>query len=63
MSHFNLTFKTYHIEISGDEWGMELLCDTENQAKEVMKALSYYYDSKNIPIHSMSVHRFGKLII
>jgi|KBSSwiStaDraftv2_1062776.scaffolds.fasta_scaffold2638661_1 hypothetical protein len=55
--------KTYSIEVGGEEWSMELLCDTPSQAKEVCKALELYYKHINEPLLYMNVTQYGRLIL
>jgi hypothetical protein len=49
-------FKTYAISIgSPNEWGMHILCDTPSQAREISKALKFYYEHLNEPIDCLEI--------
>jgi hypothetical protein len=54
--------KSYEINIGGDDWGMNLLCDTLSQAKEISKALKFYYDHEKVEIEYLVIEQKGEIL-
>jgi hypothetical protein len=56
------TLKSYEINIGGDDWGMNLLCDTLSQALSVASALEFYYKHEKIDIEYLEIEQQGRIL-
>lgn len=54
--------KSYEINIGGEEWGMNISCDTLSQAKEIAKALKFYYDHEKTWIAYLEIERNDEIL-
>lgn len=50
--------KRYAIVFGGEEWGMEILCDTPSQANELCKVFQSYYGDE---LDQLEIYEDGKL--
>ena len=56
------TLKSYEINIGGDEWGMNILCDTLSQAKEIARVLKFCYDHEKVLIEYLEIEQRGEIL-
>jgi hypothetical protein len=56
------TLKSYEINIGGDEWGMNILCDTLSQAKEISRVLKTCYAHEKVYIEYLEIEQKGTIL-
>jgi hypothetical protein len=54
--------KSYEINIGGDEWGMNILCDTLSQAKEIARVLKTCYAHEKVYIEYLEIEQQGEIL-